>query len=79
MPAHVVGTGEGEAWRPVEQLRPGRPVWCDLGEAVRLPEASSSDAKLKPGTGWWVTRAGMAAVLRGECRGRKARVGTSGR
>jgi CRISPR-associated protein Cmr3 len=66
MPAHVVGTGEGEAWRPVEQLRPGRPVWCDLGEAVRLPEASSRDVKLNPGTGWWVTRAGMAAILRGE-------------
>lgn len=66
MPAHVVGTGEGPHWVPKGQLRPGTPVRCDLGEAVRLPVADSTDENLAPGSGWWLTRAGMATVLRGE-------------
>lgn len=66
VPAHVVGTGEGADWRPVGQLRPGPPVRCDLGEAVRLPITPPHDEKLSPGKGWWVTRSGMAAILRGE-------------
>ncbi len=71
LPAHVVGAGEDDDWRPVAQLRPGPPVRCDLGEEVRLPEPSSPNPELKPGTGWWVTRAGMAEVLRGGVPDRK--------
>lgn len=66
VPAHVLGTGDAAKWQPQEQARPGPAVRCDLGKTVRLPVASPSDARLKPGNEWWVTRAGMAAVLRGE-------------
>lgn len=65
LPAHVVGTGDGDRWRPKAQVRPGPPVRCDLGDAVRLPEAPPHEGKLRAGTGWWVSRAGLATVLRG--------------
>ena len=59
-----------QGWEPACFLRPGRPVACDLGDGVRLPEAAAvpRDSR-KPGTGngQWLTRDGMNAVLCGKC------------
>ena len=68
VPRHVLGFSEGPRWKPNVFLRPGASVACDLGDEVRLPEvagASPDDGKLKPGEGWWLTRDGIGAVLRG--------------
>jgi CRISPR-associated protein Cmr3 len=68
MPANVLGELDGETWTPRVALTAGRPVGCDLGEAVRLPETppgAAGDTRLVPGTDRWLTREGMAAVLRG--------------
>ena len=65
-PANLVGAGTGDEWRPVAQLLPGPPVpRCDLGESVRLPMSPAVNPRLRPDRGRWLTRAGMAAVLRG--------------
>ncbi len=71
LPAHLLGEVDGGSWKPAVALRPcGQPgVMCDLGEEVRLPVApstSTSGARIVPGKDRWLTRAGMAAVLRGE-------------
>ena len=72
------GAGGGEdgggAWRPSTLLRPGPPVVCDLGAAVRLPILAASQPersgsrperqKLMPGDSSWLTREGLDAVLR---------------
>jgi CRISPR-associated protein Cmr3 len=70
-PRHLLGSGEAGVWRPRTMLRPGSPVACDLGEVQRLPEMPPHDggvelAELKAGDGWWLTRPGLEAVLRGE-------------
>ncbi|MCC6785230.1 MAG: hypothetical protein IT457_20440 [Planctomycetes bacterium] len=68
-PRHLLGSAVGKQWQPRALLRPGRTVCCDLGEAVRLPEhAPSGDEVDLPGPpdGWWLSRKGMAAVLREE-------------
>jgi CRISPR-associated protein Cmr3 len=66
LPAHLVGEQKGGCWEPRAALRPGPPVRCDLGEAVRLPSgADGSGVRLVPGEDRWLTRAGMTAVLRG--------------
>ena len=70
VPRHVLGRADGAAWRPGAFLRPGDPVTCDLGEAVRLPEVTGvpSDVdvyELKSGDGLWMTRRGLGAVLNG--------------
>jgi CRISPR-associated protein Cmr3 len=71
VPRHLLGSSEGGAWRPRVFLRPGAPVICDLGDAFRLPSlpqrsSSAEIADLKTGDGWWLTRAGLEAVLRDE-------------
>lgn len=70
-PRHVLGAIESAVWRPRTILRPGMPVACDLGDAVALPErpplgGGLEVADLKVGDGWWLTRPGLEAVLRGE-------------
>ena len=68
-PRHLVGSTDGDGWEPRAFLRPGSPVRCDLGDAVRLPQIAgdSRDGEaLKPPTDIWVTVAGMERVLRGE-------------
>lgn len=68
VPRHVIGCADGAAWKPGAFLRPGDPVMCDLGEAVRLPEVAGAPNdvhELKPGDGWWMTRRGLGAVLNG--------------
>lgn len=70
-PRHLLGSIEGGQWVPRVLLRPGPGVACDLGDAVRLPEAPPVEGAmeleiLEPGDGWWVTRGGMQSVLRGE-------------
>ena len=68
VPRHVLGFSEGPRWKPNAFLRPGDPIACDLGDEVRLPDVagpSPDDGKLKPGEGWWLTRDGVRAVLRG--------------
>ncbi len=67
-PRHLLGSGEAGRWTPRLLLRPGPGVMCDLGDAVRLPEAprTSEDVEtLKIGEGVWLTRSGMEAVLNG--------------
>lgn len=70
-PRHLLGASEGGAWRPRIILRPGTPVACDLGDAIVLPAMPPHDgglevADLKAGDGWWLTRQGVEAVIRGE-------------
>ncbi len=68
-PRHLLGMNDAAGWTPRTLLRPGREVACDLADAVRLPEAPQTYEKpeeLKTGDAWWLTRAGMNAVLRGE-------------
>ena len=69
-PRHLLGASDAEGWKPACFLRPGRPVTCDLGNDVRLPEAATAQedgGKLEAGGGQWLTRDGMNAALRGEC------------
>ncbi len=70
-PRHLLGSSEGGVWRPRTILRPGSPIACDLGDEVVLPEVPPHGggvevADLKAGDGWWLTRLGLEAVLRGE-------------
>ena len=68
MPRHLLGSNEAGQWIPRLLLRPGPETVCDLGDAVRLPEAPQTDEEiegLKIGEGLWLTRPGMEAVLRG--------------
>lgn len=73
-PQHLLGSNDPDGWTPRGFLRPGPPVACDLGEAVRLPDISGVGAdseefqveELKPGDSQWLTPAGMNAALRGE-------------
>ena len=67
-PRHLLGTGNSGEWEPAAFLRPGPPVACDLGEAVRLPELTAFTGEphdLNPGDRQWLTPAGLTAVLRG--------------
>ena len=67
-PRHLLGAADSNGWRPAALLRPGSPVACDLGDAVRLPELPDTAIgieKLKPGDDAWLTAAGMNAVLGG--------------
>lgn len=69
-PRHLVGVTGASGWRPRALLRPGPATLCDLGDAIRLPEAPRSTEEimsLEVGDGHWLTRAGMQAVLRGQC------------
>lgn len=68
MPRHLLGKRVPGGWKPAGFLRPGSPVTCDLGDAVRLPQATASrDEGTEAGTGLWLTRDGMNAVLEGKC------------
>lgn len=69
-PFHLQGSTAGGGWRPRALLQPGSPVACDLGDAVRVPDLPATiqgaeRAELKAGEGWWLTRAGLEAVLGG--------------
>ena len=67
-PRHLLGAADSNGWHPATLLRPGSPVACDLGDAVRLPElpdTASGIEKLEPGNAAWLTVAGMNAVLGG--------------
>ena len=71
-PRHLLGTSDSDGWTPACFLRPGRPVACDLGNDVRLPEAAAAQqdsGRFEVGSGQWLTREGMNAVLRGEYPG----------
>ena len=70
-PRHLLGSSEAGAWRPRTMLRPGTPVASDLGDDIVLPEMPPHDggvevSDLKAGDGWWLTRPGLEAVLRGD-------------
>ncbi len=68
VPRHLLGSNQAGQWTPRLLLRPGSAVECDLGDAVRLPEAPQMAGEthgFKPGNGHWLTRSGMEAVLRG--------------
>ena len=68
VPRHLFGSRDENGWTPSAFLRPGPPVACDLGDAVRLPEpaaATGDFAELKADDGEWLTVAGMNSVLRG--------------
>lgn len=69
-PRHLLGTNGTAGWTPRALLRPGRKAaLCDLGDAVRLPEAPrtiDNPEDLKTGDDYWLTREGMNAVLHGE-------------
>jgi CRISPR-associated protein Cmr3 len=69
-PLHLQGSTAGGGWSPRALLQPGSPVACDLGDAVRVPDLPAAiqgaeRAELKAGEGWWLTRAGLEAVLGG--------------
>ncbi len=81
MPRHVLGVSNETHWKPDAFLRPGDPVVCDLGDAVRLPkvvippdadkaggttdDSSSAAPRLKPGNGFRLTLKGLCEVLDG--------------
>lgn len=68
-PRHLLGSMDGDEWNPRILLRPGAEVVCDLGDAVRLPEAPrtvSGIDELEAGGDWWLARADMEMVVRGE-------------
>lgn len=69
VPRHLLGSNETGKWTPCLLLRPGAAVVCDLGDAVRLPEAPHT-AEVFQGLEAnndeiWLTRSGMEAVLHG--------------
>ena len=67
-PRHLLGVNEPEGWVPASFLFPGPAVTCDLGEAVRLPQAapfSGDPHDLKPGNSQWLALQGMMAALNG--------------
>ncbi len=67
-PRHLLGVREANGWQPYALLRPGPPVRCDLGKAIRLPdlpEGSKTGAKLQAGDREWLTLEGLTSVLRG--------------
>lgn len=69
-PRHLLGATGPSGWRPRALLRPGPPTLCDLGDAVRLPEAppgTEEALSLDAGNNHWLTRVGMQEVLRGQC------------
>lgn len=69
VPRHLLGLNGPGGWTPRAFLRPGPPVMCDLGNAVRLPEAPAADGEvevLKAGGHHWITPAGMNGILKGE-------------
>lgn len=70
VPAHVLGevSVDEQRWQPKVALRPGPARCCDLGDAVRLPAppAGAGAKAARPAKGWWLTRPGLARVLRGE-------------
>lgn len=76
-PRHLVGilkdASGGVHWLPKALLRPGSPIACDLGPAVRFPEvparALESGVRARPGDDQWLTRAGFVAVLDGQVPG----------
>ena len=73
-PRHLMGADSAGGWVPSALLRPGRPVACDLGDRIRLPDLPDvgGDAHgLKAGSDQWLTPAGLNAVLRGRRPGMK--------
>lgn len=68
MPRHLLGTWRPSGWQPEVALRPGPPVACDLGPAIRLPWAGPKVASedLKPAPSRYLTRSGLATVLSGK-------------
>ncbi len=67
-PRHLLGSTDAGAWTPRVLLRPGPETVCDLGDAVRLPEAPRTADEietLEAGGDWWLTGTGMETVLRG--------------
>ena len=74
-PRHLLGVKDDSGkWVPRVLLRPGSPVACDLGDAVRLPGLPEATAltgadddvhALDPGGRQWLDHAGMQAVLEG--------------
>ena len=70
VPRHLLGVSNGTGWEPRAFLRPGDPVTCDLGDAVRLPEVVSPPpdadlADLKPDKNCWLKWEGLVDVLHG--------------
>lgn len=67
-PHHLLGTRSDGVWHPSAFLRPGDPVQCDLGNAVRLPQVAGplqGRTRLKTGRDVWVTASGLSRVLKG--------------
>ena len=67
-PRHLLGAGRSGRWKPSALIRPGRPVACDLGDSVRLPELPDTGGEhetLEAGDDQWLTAAGVSAVLNG--------------
>lgn len=67
-PRHLLGSMDAGRWIPRVLLRPGAEVACDLGVAVRLPEAPRTVfeiEKLEAGGDWWLTWTGMEVVMQG--------------
>ncbi len=67
-PRHLLGLDRAGTWQPHLLMNPGPPAACDLGENIRLPQIPPHDpdiGELDPGEGWWLTRTGMEAVLKG--------------
>ncbi len=68
-PAHLLGTVADGKFTPENWLRPSsEKVWCDAGH-VHLPEPpeqkGGKDKRLEPGDGFYLTFAGMQAVIEG--------------
>lgn len=67
MPLNVLGMEQSDGtWLPRTLLKPGDPMRCDLGDAVRLPQAEKPEPGLKNGHNRYITEAGLESVLRGD-------------
>lgn len=66
VPGNILGIMIEKEIRDLVRLRVGRPLCCDLGENVRLPELPEGHLGCKPLEDCWLTPEGLKKVLMGE-------------
>lgn len=67
VPANLIGSpAQNDPPPELALLAPGPEIECDIGSNVRLPTTADAPegAKLLRESGWWITAAGLQAVLR---------------
>lgn len=64
-PSHLLARHKEYGWDAITLLKPGLPLNCDLGNAVRLPVAEKPVDGLKDVSEAWLTLKGMQQVIDG--------------